>query len=113
MLNLFFNNCAFINSGCISTIPTLNIMTGILSSITIILPIRKFLSLSKFIEPEIEDIKVKIGEPAAKVMSNNNILLCSTSSNKQAIGIIKRKGTSGSKYFDPDVLYWDSDTSLE
>ena len=57
-----------------STILTLNIITGILSSITITLPIVKFLSLSRFIEPDIDDNADKIGDPIAKVSSNNSIL---------------------------------------
>ena len=75
--------------------------------------IAKFLLFKRFIEPEIDANDVNIGEPIANVNINNKTLSIFTSSNKQAIGIIKRKGTSGSKYFDPDVLYWDSDTSLE
>ena len=85
-------NWAFINSVGASTIFTLNIITGILNNITMILPITMFLSLSKFIELEIDDKAVKIGDPITKVKSNNAILLCSTSSTKQTIGIITRKG---------------------
>ena len=39
-----------------------------------ILPITMFLSLSKFIDPDIEDNDVSIGEPITNVVNNNNIL---------------------------------------
>ena len=72
---------------------TLNIITGILNSNTITLPIEKFLSLSKFMELDIEDNEVKIGEPIVKVNSNNKILSVFMSRIKQAIGIIIKKGS--------------------
>ena len=69
--NIFI--CALISSGGASTMPTLNIMTGILNNITIILPTTIFLSLSKFIELEMEDNEVKIGDPIVKVKINKKI----------------------------------------
>ena len=53
------------------TIPTENIITGILSTMTIILPKEKFLLFSKFIEDEIEPRQDKINEPIRKLKSNN------------------------------------------
>ena len=72
---------------------TLNIITGILNSIIMTLPIAKFLSLSKFIELEIEDKEVRIGDPITNVMIKRSILSISTFRIKQAIGIIIRKGS--------------------
>ena len=53
------------------TIPTEKIITGILNTITIILPKEKFLLFSKFIEDEIEPKQDKINEPIRKLKSNN------------------------------------------
>ena len=72
---------------------TLNIITGMLNSIIMTLPIAKFLSLSKFIELEIEDKEVRIGDPITNVMIKRSILSISTFRIKQAIGIIIRKGS--------------------
>ena len=52
---------------------TLKIITGILKSITIRLPIVKFLSFNKFIELEIEAILVKIGETEILMKKNSYI----------------------------------------
>ena len=71
----------------------LNIIIGILNSIIMTLPIAKFLSLSKFIELEIEDKEVRIGDPITNVMIKRSILSISTFRIKQAIGIIIRKGS--------------------
>tara|TARA_B100001123_G_C15204861_1_gene984821 strand:- start:6 stop:341 length:336 start_codon:yes stop_codon:yes gene_type:complete len=67
-------SCGFINSAGDETIFTLKIITGMLSSIIIMLPITTFLSLSKFIELDIEDSADNIGDPIIKVNSNNSIL---------------------------------------
>ena len=53
------------------TIPTEKIITGILNTITIILPKEKFLLFSRFIEDEIEPRQDKINEPIKKLKSNN------------------------------------------
>ena len=53
------------------TIPTEKIITGILNTITIILPKEKFLLFNKFIEDEIEPRQDKIKEPIRKLKSNN------------------------------------------
>ena len=74
--NIF--NWGMINWEVESMIFTLNIITGILSSIIMTLPIAKFLSLSKFIELEIEDKEVRIGDPIKNVMNKRNILSVST-----------------------------------
>ena len=67
-------------------------MTGILNNIIITLAIAKFLSLSKFIEPEIEDKAVKMGELITNVIIKRNIFSISTLRIKHAIGIMIRKG---------------------
>ena len=79
--------------GVDSIIFTLNIITGILSSITMTLPIAKFLSFSKFIELEIEDKAVRIGEPIRNVIIKRSNLSISTFRIKQAIGITIKKGS--------------------
>ena len=53
------------------TISTEKIITGILNTITIILPKEKFLLFNKFIEDEIEPRQDKIIEPIKKLKSNN------------------------------------------
>ena len=68
-------NCGLTSSGAAVTMLTPNIITGILNNITTILPITKFLSLSKFIELDIEDSAASIGDPIINVIRNNNILL--------------------------------------
>ena len=85
--------CGCINSTGDSMIPTLNIIKGMLNNITITPPIAKFLSFNKFIELEIDDNAVNIGEPIEKVNNNNKILSVLILSIKQATGITNRKGT--------------------
>ena len=72
---------------------TLKIITGILKSIIIRLPIVKFLSFNKFIALEIEAIFVKIGELIINVNINKYILLKSIFKIMQEIGIIAKKGS--------------------
>ena len=55
------------------TIPTEKIITGMLNTITIILPKEKFLLFNKFIEDEIEPRQDKINEPIRKLKSNNAV----------------------------------------
>ena len=55
------------------TIPTEKIITGILNTITIILPKEKFLLFSRIIEDEIEPRQDKINEPIKKLKSNNTV----------------------------------------
>ena len=55
------------------TIPTEKIITGILNTITIILPKEKFLLFSKFIEDAIEPRQDKISDPIKKLKSNNEV----------------------------------------
>ena len=69
--------CGFIISIGAFIIPTLNIITGILKIIIIRLPIEKFLLFNKFIDPEIEEIEVKIGDPIRKVNKIKVILFVS------------------------------------
>ena len=63
------------NSGIILSLeftkPTEKIITGILNTITIIVPKEKFLLFSKFIEDEIEPRQDKINELIKKLKSNN------------------------------------------
>ncbi len=47
--------------------PTENIITGILNSRTIMLPIEKFILFNKFIDAEIEPKQDKIKDPIIKV----------------------------------------------
>ena len=53
------------------TIPTEKIITGILKTITIMLPKEKFLLFNKFIDAEIEPRQDKINAPIKKLKSNN------------------------------------------
>ena len=75
-----------------STILTLKIINGILKSITIRPPIAKFLSLSKFIELDIELKEVSMGDPIKNVNRSNFILIRSISKSMDAKGIIIKKG---------------------
>ena len=61
-------NCGFINSEGALIIPTLKTIKGMLKIITITLPMAKFLSFKRFIEPEMEASIVKTGEPRKKVI---------------------------------------------
>ena len=73
-------------------VPILNIITGMLKNIIIKLPTVKFLSFNKFIELEITDIQVNIGELKKKIIMIVYILLLSIFNKIQAIGIIIKKG---------------------
>ena len=84
--------CGFINSGGVLTIATLNIITGILKIITIMLPIAKFLLFKRFIDPEIEDNADKIGDPKTKVIITRYIFSLAMLRIKYAQGIIIKKG---------------------
>ena len=70
--NIF--NCGLTISLVESMRLTLNIIIGMLNNSIITLPIAKFLSFIKFIEPEIEDNEGRIGEPIKKVNINKSIL---------------------------------------
>ena len=86
-------NCDLINSGGALITLTLNIIRGILKTITITLPIAKFLLFKRFIEPEIEAMDDKIGELRKKVTRIKYIFSFGTSKRKQAKGIIIKKGS--------------------
>jgi len=73
-------------------IPTPNIITGILNIIIIKLPTAKFLLFSKFIDPEIAVMHVRVGEPIKKLIKITIMLLNSTFNTKPAIGIIMKNG---------------------
>ena len=89
--NIF--NCGLINSGGAFIIPTLNIISGILKIIIMILPIVKFLLFKRFIAPEIEEIDVKIGEAIKKVYKIKSNFFNSISNMMEAIGKIIIKGS--------------------
>ena len=71
---------------------TLKIITGMLNIIMIILPMAKFLLFNKFIDPEIEAIEVKIGDPIKKLIRIKFILESSIFNKIAAIGIMIKKG---------------------
>ena len=66
-------------------------ITGILNSITIILPSEKFLLFNKFIEDEIEPIHDSIKDPIKKLISKENIFSACKFINMLAIGIEIKK----------------------
>lgn len=59
--------CAFRSSPDALVRLTEKIMTGILKIIMIRLPIAKFLLFNKFIDPEIDEMHVIIGDPIRKL----------------------------------------------
>ena len=73
-------------------IPTLNIIIGMLNIIMITLPMAKFLLFNKFIDPEIEAIDVKIGDPIKKLIRIKFVLGSSIFSKITARGIMIKKG---------------------
>ena len=73
-------------------IPTLKIIKGMLNIITITLPIAKFLLLSKFIDPDIDEIEVNIGELIKKVINTKYEFVNETLSIIHAIGMITMNG---------------------
>ena len=72
---------------------TLNTITGILNRITIILPIVKFLLFKRFIELDIDDIQVNIGELIKKISIKAKILSGKISKNMQAMGKTNKNGS--------------------
>ena len=75
------------------TIPTEKIITGMLKSITIILPREKFLLFNKFIDDEIDPMHDSIKDPIKKLKSNEKIFSISRLISMQAIGIDIKNGT--------------------
>ena len=85
-------SCALTISSDALMMPTLNIITGILNSMMIKLPIVKFLLFNKFIDPEIDAIDVNIGDPIKKLKKIKFILESSRFIKMAAKGIIMKKG---------------------
>ena len=67
--------------------------TGMLKNIIIKLPTVKFLSFKRFIELEITDMQVNVGELKKNIIIIIYILSFSIFSKIQAIGIIIKKGS--------------------
>ena len=74
------------------TIPTENIITGILKIITMILPKEKLFLFNKFIDEEIDPKQDRIKEPIKKLNSNKEIFSISKLIRILAIGNEIKKG---------------------
>lgn len=85
-------SCGFINSGWALITLVLNTIKGMLKTITITLPIAKFLLFKRFIEPAIEASDVNTGDPRRKVIRTRAIFSFVIPNIKHAIGIITTKG---------------------
>ena len=75
-----------------SKIGIIKIIIGMLKTIIIKLPIAKFFLFNRFIEPEIDEIQVIMGEPIKKLKSTNSKFCIFIFKSSQAMGIIKKNG---------------------